>query len=137
MKAVIYDENTGAIRRFVSGAVDPDRLVLGSEEALLTDEDASIPGNLKGKMVDPENGAVIDDPDYVPPDFSNPLGRQSAFLEAGADAIAARDAMDSNANIPQEVVDFADGMLRMNYLIYVHLAGDGERIESFEDRFFG
>ena len=74
--------------------------------------------------------------DIEPPDLSNPVSRKDAFLQAGADAIANRDTMDANADIPQEVVDFADNVLRMNYLVYVHLAGESHRIQSFEDRFF-
>lgn len=59
----------------------------------------------------------------------------SEFLSAGSDAIEARDAMASNENIPQSVVDLADAQIRMHYLVYVSLTG--ERIESVEDRFFG
>ena len=71
-----------------------------------------------------------------PPDLSTDIDRKAAFLEAGGDAITARDGMDANADIPPEVVDLADAVMRMNYLIYVHLAGDANRVDSFEDRFF-
>lgn len=65
-----------------------------------------------------------------------PLNRQQAYLAAGADALQARDAMAANQNIPQEVVDFADGVIRMAYVVYVQLAGEEERIESVEEKYF-
>lgn len=64
------------------------------------------------------------------------IGRKAEFLSAGSDALSARDAMAANENIPQEVVDFSDGVLQMLYLIYIHEAGEGARIDSFEDKFF-
>lgn len=57
------------------------------------------------------------------------------YLEAGKGALNARDAIDANANIPQEVVDFADTLLRMHYLLY--LEHGGERKPAFETRYFG
>lgn len=77
------------------------------------------------------------DPHYQDtPDLGTDIDRKRAFLDAGAGAIQARDDMEANANIPPEVVAFADETLRMLYLVYVHLAGDANRIQSFEDRFF-
>lgn len=65
---------------------------------------------------------------------SEALALRFEYREAGTDAIAAHDAIDANANIPQEVVDRSEASLRMFYLLYVSLTGD--RIQSVEDRFF-
>lgn len=64
------------------------------------------------------------------------IGRKNEFLAAGSNALSARDAMAADDAIPQSVLDFADGQLVMNYLVYIHLAGEQARLPAFEDRFF-
>lgn len=57
------------------------------------------------------------------------------YRAAGSDAIQAEQAIRSNANIPQEVKDYAFAVNQMLYLLYVTLTGD--RIQSVEDEYWG
>lgn len=61
-RAVIYRTDTGRIVQQIEGNVPVDALDLDEDEALLTDEDTSIPRSLRGKKV--KDGEVVENDEF-------------------------------------------------------------------------
>ena len=113
-----------------------DGYTADADEVILTDADHR---ELDGSTVDPGTGALSADPEahFTRPGVVDGRTREiiaSQFQAKGSDAITAANDIAGNGTIPQEVSDFADAVMALQYLTYVALTGT--RHDAVESRFF-
>lgn len=133
-KAVVRDSD-GHVENVVEHDPESDWSPPSGHSLIDADEDAEPGGTWDGSQFIPR--------DRSPPEWYEAQGVMSRqtqkliseqYRVAGQNAIAAEQAIQANANIPQEVKDFSRAQIQMLYLLYVSLTGD--RIPSVEDDYF-
>lgn len=69
MRSIIYDTETGEIKRSMSGSVPIEKQNLKETEAILTEEDADLSGSLKAQVVDTsaDPPELVEDTEYSAP----------------------------------------------------------------------